>query len=1188
MKLKFFLAASASVLATAVVMPAPLVAQQITSGIEGNVTDEAGNPITGAAVTVTDTRTGASRTLTTGDGGTFVATGLTTGGPYTVSATATDFEGQTISDVETTLQGNTSLSFALSSGGGVITVNASRVQLTQLAVGPGQSFTAEVLQNTPTFNRDVRDVIRMDPRVSLDRDDGGSGQDRVSCLGGNDRGNAFTVDGITQGDVYGLNDTGFSSRSSTPLPYDAVRETQIQFAPFDVEFGNFTGCAINVVTKSGTNNYRFGGFAEYSNADMRASSFRDNVLGVTKPVPPIKPEKRWGAYLGGPVIRDRLFLFGAYEHQESGQAQDEGPSGGSFANPTPYVTVAQFNQFSEILSRVYGIDTGELVTSRDFANDRYFLRGDLQITDDHRLEVTYQRLEESVIRSDDQGLTGTFGPTITGLNSFLRSGTQSNYYSARLYSNWTDKISTELRYSRSEVTDLQDPVGGGEAQDANPIPRIVVGIANGPGATDDGALEAGPSFSRSANDLQTGLDLYRASMNIDLGNHRIKLGAEMNRAELFNLFVQNATGTLNFESLADLEQGLLSRGTGNFNTTNSPTNEVNGAVEAAFGNFSSTGNVNDAAASFRRTIYSLFAQDEWRFNDQLKMVFGLRADFYNGGRPRENPLFVQRYGFSNSTGFSALGPVIMPRLAFTYDMDDFSVFSRSQLRAGIGVFSGGDPLVWFGNAFQNNGFLTSQGTTQDAGCPTTRFDVVTNGTFTGIPQCIVTSASASAARGLGDTQSIDPDIKQPTVLRANVGFSSRLDFAPSGLLSGWDLTLDYIYSKYQNPYTIVDLSAVLATATFINAANPNGPPIGINGFTVDGRPIYRSIDPNVVGCDAQLIGIVPTPIYNGVTGVCFNTQRDDELMLTNARAYRSHIASILLSKNTDSGIFTPGGSVYFSAGYAYTAAQDRRNMFQSTAGSNYDNSPAFDRQNPEATRGFYGSKHNISTQINFAEEFFGDYKTRLGLTFIARAGRPYSLTFTGLAVFGDSVSGSDNALAYIPTGPSDPKVVFQNTTGTGNVVLFTAADNAATLDQFISTVPCAQEARGRIITRNSCVNDWYYDMDLTFSQELPGPGHFFGHDDKIKLYATVDNFLNLLNGSWNIQRRRDFNSRQDIFTVASVDSQGRYVINDVGAIRSVTPSAVNNPAGLSSFYTDNFVNVSSSVWRLKVGISYDF
>src|SRR6188508_2302210 len=253
MKLQYLLAASALTLSAAAILPAPAAAQQITSGIQGTVTDETGNPVEGAMVTISDTRTGAERTITTGAGGTFTATGLVTGGPYTVAVVAEGFEGQTISDIQTTIQGNTSLTFSLTSGGGAIVVTGTRVRVTQLEVGPGTSFTAEVLANAPTFNRDVRDIIRIDPRVSLDREDtatGGSGQDRISCLGGNDRGNSFTVDGILQGDIYGLNDTGFSSRSSTPVPYDAVRETQVQFAPMDVEYGNFSGCAINVVSKS--------------------------------------------------------------------------------------------------------------------------------------------------------------------------------------------------------------------------------------------------------------------------------------------------------------------------------------------------------------------------------------------------------------------------------------------------------------------------------------------------------------------------------------------------------------------------------------------------------------------------------------------------------------------------------------------------------------------------------------------------------------------------------------------------------------------------------------------------------------------------------------------------------------------------------------------------------------------------
>jgi hypothetical protein len=612
MKLRYLLAASAvSLSAATVMMPAMVMAQEITSSVQGKVADDSGNPVAGATVVVTDTRTGAARSVTTDGEGRFNVENLVTGGPYTVSANAEGFEGQTVNDISTSLQGPTELTFTLVSGAGEIVVTGSRVRVTQLATGPGTSFSEEVLENAPTFNRDIRDIIRIDPRVSLDRDDGGSGADRISCLGGNDRGNAFTVDGISQGDVYGLNDTGFSSRSSTPVPYDAVRETQVQFAPFDVDYGNFTGCAINVVTRSGSNEFTFGGFFEYSNSDLRG----DTVAG--RPVAPIEPEERYGVYVGGPIIPDRLFLFGAYEKQTAGQSQDDGPRGGGFANELAGVSVDQFNEISQVIRDVYGIDTGPLVTNRPFENERWFLRGDLQINDDHRLEVTYQKLQEATTRADDL-FTGATSPQIVGRNTFLLSGTDSEYYSARLYSQWSDAVSTELRFSRSEVQDIQDPIGGGEAQSDNPIPRIIVGIDNPTGP--DGTVLAGPGSSRSANDLQTTIDQYRAVLRLDAGDHQIKFGAEVNHADLFNLFVQNATGTLVFRNVADLRAGLLSPGTGNNQTNTQPNNVVSGQTEGAFGNFSATGDVNDAAAEFTRTIYSVFAQDEWQFTDQLQLT----------------------------------------------------------------------------------------------------------------------------------------------------------------------------------------------------------------------------------------------------------------------------------------------------------------------------------------------------------------------------------------------------------------------------------------------------------------------------------------------------------------------------------------------------------------------------------------
>src|SRR3546814_15163031 len=115
----------------------------------------------------------------------------------------------------------------------------------------------------------------------------------------------------------------------------------------------------------------------------------------------------------------------------------------------------------------------------------------------------------------------------------------------------------------------------------------------------------------------------------------------------------------------------------------------------------------------------------------------------------------------------------------------------------------------------------------------------------------------------------------PSVLRANIGFTSELNFAPSGFFSGWNLNLDYIYSKYRDPFTIVDLSQT--------------PDIreGLDGFTSDGRPIYAAIDPNRNGCDARLVGLNPAPVFEDVTAACFGTGRDDELQLTNGPGYRS-------------------------------------------------------------------------------------------------------------------------------------------------------------------------------------------------------------------------------------------------------------------------------------------------------------
>ena len=322
MKIKYLLAASIVSLSAAATFSAPVAAQQITSGVEGNITDASGNPLPGANVTITDERNGSSRTATTGSNGEFRVQSLQPGGPYTVTVTADGFEGQTVENLFTNISGNTGFTFVLneSTTGNTIVVTGARARVSQLAIGPGVAFGTETLEAFPSLSRDVRDIIRIDPRVAIDQ---ANDVDRISCLGGNDRSNTFTVDGIVQADVFGLNGTPFAARNSLPLPFDVVDQVSVEFAPFDVEYSEFTGCLVNVVTKAGGNEFHGSAFYTYFDDSLLANSVDGRPLQAGS-------EKRWGVTLNGPIIPDRLFFSGAYEETDLGGVNDFGPAGGGF------------------------------------------------------------------------------------------------------------------------------------------------------------------------------------------------------------------------------------------------------------------------------------------------------------------------------------------------------------------------------------------------------------------------------------------------------------------------------------------------------------------------------------------------------------------------------------------------------------------------------------------------------------------------------------------------------------------------------------------------------------------------------------------------------------------------------------------------------------------------------------------
>ncbi len=259
-KIRFFLSKFKLVAGLAVLLlaiPISAGAQETTGSVRGNVLTPSGGPAAGVTVAVTDTRTGSVRTVTTNQNGAFNVRGLVIGGPYTISVTSSQYKNALITDVYTNLSAAATFDIPLEEGAiEEIVVTASAVFAgADLAIGPGTAFSLEDIEAMPSIARQIRDIIRSDPRVSIARQDNGAGSG-INCLGGSSRQNAFTIDGSLANDGFGLNEgTGTSARFAFPIPFDMIASASVEFAPLDVQYSQFTGCAINIVTKPGSNEF---------------------------------------------------------------------------------------------------------------------------------------------------------------------------------------------------------------------------------------------------------------------------------------------------------------------------------------------------------------------------------------------------------------------------------------------------------------------------------------------------------------------------------------------------------------------------------------------------------------------------------------------------------------------------------------------------------------------------------------------------------------------------------------------------------------------------------------------------------------------------------------------------------------------------------------------------------------------
>jgi len=294
----------------AVAIPAVSSGQEATGRILGTVYDQQGAVIAASQITVTNTATQGARTATTDNQGYFQVLALPIGS-YTVRAEHTGF--RTVISVEQKLSINQALridiKMEVGTTGERVNVGAEAAPVETVNATLGQSVTGRVLTNMPLNGRDALDLALLQPGVTESNDDN-TGAGSYSIAGGRTDSVTFLLDG-------GLNNDLFDNSNLLDPNPDAIAEFRLLTSNYTAEYGRNGGGIISEVIKSGSNEIQGSLFDFFRNRVLDANDFFNVPLGI--PRLDLK-RNQFGATLGGPIRKDKLFFFLAYQGQRQVQA----------------------------------------------------------------------------------------------------------------------------------------------------------------------------------------------------------------------------------------------------------------------------------------------------------------------------------------------------------------------------------------------------------------------------------------------------------------------------------------------------------------------------------------------------------------------------------------------------------------------------------------------------------------------------------------------------------------------------------------------------------------------------------------------------------------------------------------------------------------------------------------------------
>ena len=474
-----------------------------------------------------------------------------------------------------------------------------------------------------------------------------------------------------------------------------------------------------------------------------------------------------------------------------------------------------------------------------------------------------------------------------------------NAYSFSVFTDWTDNLSTEVRYAVNDVDFTQTPSGG-----------LVFGEFRV--ETDEVDVYFGADDSRQANDLDYTVTNFVFKTSLVVDNHTFTFGFENENYDVYNLFYQHTLTETRFRSIDDFEAGIGRVYYGNHFTHNQDL----------------VGDYLDY------DVGTMYLMDEFSVNDKLNVVLGLRYEYYETDSiPQLNTNFVDAFGFANNTTLDGVD-LLMPRLGFTYELSD-----SVELRGGYGLFSGGNPNVWYMNNYANTNVDAVQ--TNRRGMRLFEIDYAAESCVAGAPRvgagyCVPQALYDEITNLDGSNFEInylDPNFKAPAELKTTLGLTKYYD-------DGTVVTLDYQKGKGQD-----------------NAIWKRGPEIVVDGTTNQGRDAYDQVGPGT-------------------------------FVLTNASVGNT-------SESIALGVYKDFGDVDVRLGYAYVDSKDVNPMTSSVGASNYWNRAFWSPQEEVLARSNYNVRNRLTARVGYVKEFFAGLPTRFVLFAQADTGSPYSLVIDG-------------------------------------------------------------------------------------------------------------------------------------------------------------------------------------------------